>query len=158
MISLQPLDQLDPKYREVVSMAQSVRERAYAPYSGYLVGCAVLADNGKIYLGANVENAAYPSALCAEATAVAAMVSDGSRAIRVLVVASRSETPVFPCGKCRQVIREFGAECSVLVVGRSNLFAEVKFPELYPHSFGPKEMGQPENGGSPPSLTSENHS
>jgi cytidine deaminase len=145
MIQLLPFERLDPEFLPLIKAAQVVRERAYAPYTLYRVGCAILADNGRIYTGANVENAAYPAAMCAEATAVAAMVSDGPRSIRAVVVANGAETPVFPCGKCRQVIREFGANCKVVVIGSSPLFSQMKFDELYPHSFGPKEMSREEN-------------
>ena len=95
--------------KQLVDAAIAVRENAYAPYSKYTVGAALLGDNGQIYTGCNVENAAYPEGTCAEAGAIAAMVAAGEREIAEAYVVAGSETPVAPCGGCRQKLAEFGA-------------------------------------------------
>ncbi len=105
----------DETLEALVTAARDVRERAYAPYSGFNVGAAVLAG-GRIFTGANVENAAYPVSVCAERSAVSAMVAAGERRIEVVaVVAAGDHGPTSPCGACRQVLREF-AEPGVPVV------------------------------------------
>ncbi|MEM7522030.1 MAG: cytidine deaminase [Pseudomonadota bacterium] len=86
-----------------------VRERAYAPYSGFKVGAAVRAVSGAVYQGCNVENAAYPEGTCAEAGAIAAMIAAGDSALAEVYVVADSPTPVAPCGGCRQKLMEFGA-------------------------------------------------
>ncbi len=94
---------------EVRQEAINVRTRAYAPYSGFKVGAAVRAASGVIYAGCNVENAAYPEGTCAEAGAIAAMVAAGDTVITDVYVVAGSDTPVPPCGGCRQKLAEFGA-------------------------------------------------
>ena len=95
--------------------AEAVRARAYAPYSNFHVGAAILADDGKIYAGCNVENAAYPVGNCAEPSAIAAMLAGGGKRIRRIYVTGPGTTPVTPCGGCRQRIREF-ADLDVEVI------------------------------------------
>lgn len=87
--------------------ARTVRAKAYAPYSRFLVGAALRADNSQVYVGCNVENVAYPEGTCAEAGAIAAMVAAGARRIEELYVIADSPVPVSPCGGCRQKIAEF---------------------------------------------------
>ncbi len=94
---------------DLVEDAARVRENAYAPYSGFKVGAAVRAASGTVYLGVNVENAAYPEGTCAEAGAIAAMVAAGETRLTEVAVIADSPTPVAPCGGCRQKLAEFGA-------------------------------------------------
>ena len=89
--------------------ARQVREQAYVPYSGFQVGAAILTDTGNIYVGCNVENAAYPEGTCAEAGAIAAMIAGGDRVIAEAYVIADSPSPVPPCGGCRQKLAEFAA-------------------------------------------------
>ena len=125
--------------QQLFAAAETVRARAYAPYSKFQVGAAILADDGKIYVGANVENAAYPIGNCAEASAIAAMIAGGAHRIRRMYVTGPGSTPVTPCGGCRQRIREF-ADLDVVVishgVGGAPLHQTVA--GLLPHSFGPE--------------------
>jgi cytidine deaminase len=123
--------------------AERARARAHAPYSRFAVGAAILADDGNIYAGCNIENAAYPLGNCAEASAIAAMVAGGGRRITRIFVTGPGAAPVTPCGGCRQRIREF-AELATPVVclgvdGGTPL--ETTLGELLPHSFGPEFLG-----------------
>ena len=94
----------------LVEDAARVRENAYVPYSRFKVGAALRAASGRVYLGVNVENAAYPEGTCAEAGAIAAMVAGGDTRIEEIAVIADSPTPVAPCGGCRQKLAEFGGE------------------------------------------------
>jgi cytidine deaminase len=127
---------------ELVAAALGVRARAYAPYSGFAVGAAVLDEEGRVFAGANVENAAYPQSVCAEAAAIAAMVAAGGRRIAAIAVAGPDGPPCTPCGGCRQKIREFAApETPVLVCGLAGVARRFTLGELLPASFGPEHLG-----------------
>jgi len=120
----------------LIAAAASVRERAYAPYSRFLVGAAILADDGKIYLGVNVENASYPEGMCAEAAAVAAMIAGGARRALAIAVASDAPRPVTPCGGCRQRLSEFaGPDLAVYLANLAGARENLTLGELLPNSF-----------------------
>jgi len=122
--------------RELVDMALRAQRQAYVPYSGFHVGAAVLADNGKVYTGCNIENASYGATICAERTAIAKAVSDGARKILAVAVTSDSEGPTQPCGICRQVMSEFCSEDMPLYLSnRNGDYAEYAFRELLPNQF-----------------------
>ena len=117
--------------------ARAVRERAYAPYSSFAVGAALLADDGRIYTGANVENAAFPQGQCAEASAIGAMIAGGGRRIAAICVVAGGERLIAPCGGCRQRLAEFaGPEVPVHLADREAVRATVSVGELLPHGFG----------------------
>ncbi|KFC61327.1 Cytidine deaminase [Devosia sp. LC5] len=123
--------------------AEAVRAKAYAPYSGFHVGAAILADDGKIYAGCNVENAAYPVGNCAEPSAIAAMLAGGGKRIRRIYVTGPGTTPVTPCGGCRQRIREFAdLDVEVISHGVDGTPLVMTLGELLPHSFGPEFLGK----------------
>ena len=129
--------------RDLIEQALAARLKAHAPYSRFAVGAAILADDGNIYAGCNIENAAYPLGNCAEASAIAAMVAGGGQRIVRIFVTGPGAAPVTPCGGCRQRIREF-AELSTPVIclgvdGGTPL--ETTLGELLPHSFGPEFLG-----------------
>lgn len=128
---------------DLFAAAEAVRARAYAPYSKFRVGAAILADDGKVYAGCNVENAAYPIGNCAEASAIAAMLAGGAKRIRRIYVTGPGKAPVTPCGGCRQRIREF-ADQDVVVVshGVEGTPLEQTVAQLLPHSFGPEFLGK----------------
>jgi cytidine deaminase len=127
--------------QRLFAAANAAMERAYAPYSKFHVGAAILAENGQIYSGCNVENAAYPVGTCAEAGAIAAMVRDGALQIREIVVIGRGDGLCTPCGGCRQRIREFAApETKVHVCGPEGLRRTFTREELLPASFGPENL------------------
>lgn len=121
--------------------AKEIREKAYAPYSGFKVGAALRAANGEIFAGVNVENAAYPEGTCAEASAIAAMVGGGEREITEVYVIADSPRPVPPCGGCRQKIAEF-AKPEVKVTLATTRGAEMTYTvaELLPGAFAPADM------------------
>jgi len=128
----------------LITAARRVRARAYAPYSKFAVGAAVLDDSGHIHAGCNVENAAYPQGWCAEASALAAMVAAGGRrvvAVAVVAVVPPGAGPVTPCGGCRQKLREFAAgDCPVWVADDEALRGTYSLAELLPHGFGPEHL------------------
>lgn len=98
---------MDKRYDDLIQSAVEASKNAYAPYSGFAVGAALLCADGAVFTGCNVENASYPAGICAERAAIAAAVSAGKRSFRALAVAAGDE-PTFPCGICRQVLAEFG--------------------------------------------------
>ena len=115
---------------------------AYAPYSQFQVGAAILAENGKIYTGVNIENAAYPQGNCAETSAIAAMVMDGQRAIKEIAVIGKGDNLVTPCGGCRQRIREFAKPDALIhICGPEGWRRSFTLGELLPFSFGPEHLG-----------------
>lgn len=128
--------------QELIMTALEARKKAYAPYSGYSVGAAVLADDGRIYSGCNIENASYPATICAERTAISKAVSEGGRKILAIAIAGglSGRDPVeyaYPCGICRQVMKEFGKNDMVIyVVKAPNEYQEFRLEELLPHGFG----------------------
>ena len=123
--------------------AARARENAHAPYSNFKVGAAVRAASGRIYAGCNVENAAYPSTLCAEAGAIAAMVAGGDTSIAEILVIGAGAALVTPCGACRQRIREFAAGgARIHVAGLEGVRAAFTLDELLPQSFCPDNLGE----------------
>lgn len=131
----------EPDLDTLFAAASAAQQRAYAPYSRFKVGAAILADDGKVYPGCNVENAAYPVGACAEAGAISAMIAGGARAISAILVIGDGAELVTPCGACRQRIREFAApETPVLIAGPDGIRARFSLAELLPASFGPANL------------------
>lgn len=128
----------------LIAAARAVRAHAHAPYSRFAVGAAVLDEQGRIHVGCNVENAAYPQGWCAETSAIAAMVAAGGRRIQAVAVCGVAANPVTPCGGCRQKIREFAADdCPILVADEHALVARFTLGQLLPCSFGPDHLTPP---------------
>lgn len=125
---------------ELVSLALGAREKAYAPYSRFLVGAALLCADGSVYTGCNIENASYPCGLCAERAAAAQAISAGNRAFAVLAVAGSGEEVCTPCGLCRQFLFEFAPNLRVLCANRSGAFEEHTLQELLRAGFGGGSM------------------
>lgn len=129
--------------KKLISAAVEARKKSYSPYSGYSVGAAVLSDDGSIYAGCNVENAAYPLGFCAEANAIGNMIIGGSAQVTHVVVCGPEGDICMPCGGCRQQIREFASsqdtpvticDASGAIVVKTNISA------LLPNSFGPDNL------------------
>jgi cytidine deaminase len=121
---------------DLLNAACQARDRAYAPYSKFRVGAALLADDGRIYSGCNVENASYGLTICAERSAVCAMVAAGAAKIREILVIGDCEPVLPPCGACRQVIAEFAtAQTMVHMCSRTGAAETVAFGDLLPHQF-----------------------
>jgi cytidine deaminase len=122
----------------LVARAIEAREMAYAPYSNYRVGAALLGKSGRIYTGGNVENAVYPLVICAERAAVVKAVSEGEREFVALAVAT--ENAGSPCGSCRQVLREFGEDIIVLIADVEGAYRETTVADLLPDSFSVEDL------------------
>ena len=135
-------------YTFLVELAYQARENAYAPYSGFKVGAALLASDGEAYLGCNVENAAFSATNCAERTALYKAVSEGKRHFQAIaVVGGLAGTEksgfhyVFPCGVCRQVLSEFCGDDFVIIIAKSTeTYRVYTLASLLPEAFGPGSM------------------
>lgn len=121
----------------LISAARTARGHAYAPYSGFQVGAAVLAE-GRVFAGCNAENASFGLTICAERSAVFAAVAAGVRRIEAVVIVTDAARPVAPCGACRQVLYEFGADMIVILVGHE--IVRSRLSALYPAPFGPADL------------------
>ena len=126
---------------QLCQAAITAMDQAYAPYSQFHVGAAVLDENGQIHVGGNVENAAYPNGICAETSAIAAMVAAGGRRIMMIAVAGRGDVLCTPCGGCRQRIREFAApDTNILICDETGQRAAYQMNDLLPINFGPDNL------------------
>jgi len=124
--------------RELVQLAQVARKNAYAPYSHYDVGAALLTASGQVFTGCNVENAVYPMVLCAERTAIVKAVSEGQREFVAIAIATRNGGS--PCGACRQVMREFAPRLRILLADDAGHVRQFTLDQLLPDSFGPENL------------------
>ncbi len=133
----------DEECRALIDLAIEARRRAYAPYSNYSVGAALRTRSGRLFTGCNVENAAYPTCMCAERVAVYKAVSEGEREFEVIAVATSNGGT--PCGGCRQVLAEFGLDTLVLIADtQGRLIQKTTVAELLPGAFTPdKLLGTP---------------
>lgn len=125
----------------LIDLANTARQRAYAPYSKYHVGAALRTKTGRIFTGVNVENAAYPHTMCAERVAIFKAVSEGEKEFEVIAVAT--DNGGSPCGGCRQVLAEFGLDTLVLIAnGAGELLKEMTVKELLPEAFTPEHLSR----------------
>lgn len=126
---------------EMIAQARAVRGRAYAPYSGFAVGCCLRGESGRLHLGANAENAAYPLGLCAEAAAIGQLIAAGDRRIVEAVLVADGDTLCTPCGGCRQRLWEFAApDMPIHLCDAGGLRRSVTLGELLPLAFGPSHL------------------
>jgi cytidine deaminase len=129
----------DEVRQKLIQAAQEARQWAYAPYSHYAVGAALLTASGRVYDGVNVENAAYPTGTCAERVAVFKAVSEGEREFEAIAVVTANGGS--PCGACRQVLAEFGLQTIVLLANTDGeLIAEMTVADLLPGAFRPQDL------------------
>jgi cytidine deaminase len=130
--------ELDPSAAsELLRRAREARRHAYAPYGDFQVGAALLAEDGRVFTGVNVENASFGLTICAERTAMTKAVSEGARAFRaVAVVGPEDDVPCAPCGSCRQFLHEFGPDLLVITAGGDGRPRTASLRELLPGAFG----------------------
>jgi cytidine deaminase len=132
-------------YQQLAAAAVEAKSRAYAPYSGFHVGAALLGADGTLYIGCNIESAAYPATVCAERTALLKAVSEGERKFKAIAVAgSRPGAEgdyCYPCGVCRQLLHEFADDDFEVIIAKSKEeFRVHKWSEILPYGFGPKNL------------------
>ena len=123
---------------ELKQAAVSMLDRAYCPYSHFPVGAALECEDGAVFTGCNVENAAYPAGICAERNAIFHAVADGHSHFRRIVIAGKSHDFCVPCGMCRQVMREFSKDLEIICLNDTGEEQTFTLNELLPHSFGPE--------------------
>ncbi|MGI6705281.1 MAG: cytidine deaminase [Clostridia bacterium] len=124
----------------LVEEALRAKENAYAPYSKFRVGAALLSCDGQVFTGCNIENASFGATNCAERTAIFKAVSEGRREFAVIAIASDSSHFTYPCGICRQVMAEFNSEMRIIVANREGESKALSLNELLPHSFASRDM------------------
>lgn len=137
-----PTSPVEPGHiQRLLQACHKAKESAYCPYSNFRVGAALLTSEGKIYSGCNVENACYTLGVCAERTAIQKAISDGSRSFRAIAIASDLTSEFIPpCGACRQVMREFGADWDVYLTKPNGTYIVQTVRQLLPLSFGPEDL------------------
>lgn len=128
----------DDQREVLIAAARAARQHAYAPYSGYAVGAAVLTEDGEVVTGANIENASYGLTICAERAAIFTAVSAGAR--QILAIAIYTENACAPCGACRQVLSEFADDLPVYLCDTQGRFRETTLRALLPDHFGPEHL------------------
>ena len=126
---------------ELKSAAVSMLEKAYCPYSHFPVGAALECEDGTVFTGCNVENAAYPAGICAERNAIFHAVSEGHTRFRRIVIAGKSNDFCVPCGMCRQVMREFSTDLEIICLNNTGEEQTFTLEELLPRGFGPEFLG-----------------
>ena len=126
--------------KELIQTAVKMLDMAYVPYSHFPVGAALECDDGTVYTGCNIENAAFGPTICAERTAIAKAVSEGHRSFRLIAIAGRCEQLCVPCGTCRQVLREFAPDIEVICLNGTGEARHFALKELLPESFGPEYL------------------
>ena len=124
---------------ELLSLSRIAMKNSYSPYSQYAVGAALLCENGRVYLGCNIENASFGLTNCAERTALFKAVSEGERSFAAIAIASNGSMP-YPCGACRQALNEFAPRLRILLIDGNGSTDQTTLPALLPHSFGPEEL------------------
>ena len=127
---------------QLKAAAISMLDRAYCPYSHFPVGAALECEDGTVFTGCNVENAAYPAGICAERNAIFHALAEGHTSFRRIVIAGRSKDFCVPCGMCRQVMREFAPELEIICLNDSGEEQHFTLKELLPHSFGPDHLNK----------------
>lgn len=126
--------------KELIQTAVKMLDMAYIPYSHFPVGAALECEDGTVYTGCNIENAAFPCTICAERTAMFKAISEGNTRFKRIVVAGRSEDFCVPCGSCRQVLREFAPDIEVICLNGKGEARHFALKELLPESFGPEYL------------------
>lgn len=127
-------------YEELIKKAHEAKERAYAPYSKFKVGAALLTESGKVYTGCNIENASYGATNCAERTAIYKAVSEGETKIKAIAIVSSGNEVTYPCGICRQVIAEFMKEGDLIFENSKGEIKVIALKDIFPYSFTQEDL------------------
>ena len=130
---------------ELIKRAFEAQKIAYVPYSNFHVGAALITEDDSVYTGCNIEIASYSPTICAERTAIFKAISEGHKKIKKIAVVGDAN-PTFPCGVCRQVIREFGSDAIVIIANSPDDYKEYTIDELLPNSFGPEDLSFADRG------------
>lgn len=127
--------------KALIRKALEVKEKAYVPYSNFHVGAAVLTEDDNIYTGCNIEIASYSPTICAERTAIFKAISEGETKIKAIAIVGDAGL-TYPCGVCRQVLREFGKDAQIIIANSEEEYEEYDLEDLLPHSFGPEDLNK----------------
>lgn len=125
--------------KKLIKKALEAQKMAYVPYSKFHVGAALTTEDGQIFSGCNIEIASYTPTICAERTAIFKAISEGHRKIKSIAIVGDADF-TYPCGVCRQVIREFGKDAKIIIANSEDEYREYKLDELLPNSFGPEDL------------------
>lgn len=126
--------------KELIKLAIEARKKSYSPYSKFKVGAALLTSEGNIYTGCNIESSSFSPTICAERTALAKAVSSGDKKfVKIAIIGSEGEY-TYPCGVCRQFLREFANDMEIIIAKNENEFKKTSLTELLPNSFGPEDL------------------
>ncbi|SHE28686.1 cytidine deaminase [Tissierella praeacuta DSM 18095] len=125
--------------KRLIRKALEAQKKAYVPYSNFHVGAALITEDGEVFTGCNIEISSYSPTLCAERTAIFKAVSEGHKKIKAIAIVGDANF-TYPCGVCRQVIREFGKDAIIIIANSEDEYREYKLDELLPHSFGPEDL------------------
>ena len=127
-------------YKKLIQASIDAQKNCYAPYSKFSVGASVLCESGKIYTGANIENASFPAGICAERVAFSKAISEGEKNFVAICITNSKDSFAYPCGVCRQFLSEFGSDLVVIIAKNINEFETHKLSELLPHSFDKNDL------------------
>ncbi len=133
---------IDVTDQQLIEGAYRAMKHAYAPYSQYTVGAALVCDNGNVYTGCNIENASYGATICAERVAISKCIADGNRKIKKIAIVSQTKKPTPPCGICRQVLSEFMDEDGVIVLDGPDGIVNLTRADILPGAFGKKDLNK----------------
>lgn len=125
--------------KELIKKALEAQKMAYVPYSKFHVGAALITEDDQVFTGCNIEIASYSPTICAERTAIFKAISEGHKKIKSIAIVGDADF-TYPCGVCRQVIREFGKNASIIIANSEEEYREYKLEELLPNSFGPEDL------------------
>lgn len=126
---------MENNYNDLIEKALSIRAISYSPYSKFKVGAAVLTGSGKIFTGANIENASYSVTICAERVVFSKAISDGEMEFKAIAIATNKDMYAYPCGTCRQFMSEFGKDIDIILVKNANEHKLIKLEDIFPNGF-----------------------
>jgi len=126
--------------KELVKLAIEARNKSYSPYSKFKVGAALLTSEGNIYTGCNIESSSFSPTICAERTALAKAVSSGDKNFVKIAIIGSADEYTYPCGVCRQFLREFANDMEIIIAKNENEFKKTSLTKLLPNSFGPEDL------------------